>query len=139
MAGDAIHVEGLAELRKTLGQIDKELPKRLRVKLRKVGEKVAADARADVPVKSGRARASIKAGASGNTAYVQGGRKTVAYFGWLEYGGVLKPTGARRNTIKRERKPAGRFLYPAIKRNSEHITREATAAFAETARELGLT
>ena len=42
-----------------------------------------------MPVKSGRARASVKSGVSGNNAYVQSGKKAVPYVGWLDFGGVL--------------------------------------------------
>lgn len=136
--GGAVSVEGLKELRKALGQIDKQLPKNLRVRLKKIGDVVAADARAHMPVKTGRARASVKSGVSGNTAYVQEGKQAVPYVAWLDFGGTLKPTGRRRNTISRPRLPRGRYLYPAIDRNRDRIVTEAVAAFDETARELGL-
>lgn len=136
--GGAVRVEGLAELRRALTQIDKQLPKNLRVRLKKIGDVVAADARSHMPVKSGRARASVKSGASGNSAYVQEGSQQAPYVPWLDYGGVLKPTGHRHNTIRRARVPQGRYLYPSIRRNEGRIAAEAVKAFEETARELGL-
>lgn len=138
MVGEAVRVEGLRELRRSLGQIDKTLQKNLRGRLKKIGDEVAADARQPMPVKTGRAKASVRAGVSGNTAYVQIGKKAVPYAAWLDFGGVLKPTGNRRNTIRRKRIPGGRYLYPAIERNRLNITRQALAAFAETKRDLGL-
>lgn len=138
VSGNAVRVEGLRELRKALGGIDKALPKSLAKKLKAIGEKVAANARGRMPSRSGRARASVKAGTSGNTAHVQGGRKTVPYFGWLEYGGTLKATGGRRNTQHRPRVSKGRYLYPAIDQMRPQIESEAVAAFDEVKRELGL-
>lgn len=134
----AVAVEGLAELRKALGQIDKQLPKDLRKRLKVVADEVADDARRRVPVKTGRARASVKSGVSGNRAYVQEGKAEVAYMGWLDFGGTLKPVGGRKNTIVRARPKGGRFLYPAVAAKKDRIVEGATQAFEDTARQLGL-
>lgn len=134
----AVRVEGLRELRKALGQIDKDLPKQLRKRFKAIGDEVAADARRTMPVDTGKARASVRSGVSGNNAYVQIGKKTVPYAAWLDFGGVLKPTGRRRNRIVRQRRPRGRYLYPAIDRKRDDITAAAVQAFEDTARDLGL-
>jgi hypothetical protein len=134
----AVHVEGLKELRRSLGQIDKQLPKNLRGRLKRVGDKIAARAAQSMPKRTGRAAGSVKAGVSGNTAYVQTGKKTVPYAAWLDFGGTLKPTGGRRNTQVRPRIPGGRYLYPAIEALRPQTEREAREAFDDTARELGL-
>lgn len=138
LGGAQVSVEGLAELRRALGQIDRGLQKNLRGRLKVVGDKVAADARSQVPVKTGKARASVKSGVSGNNAYVQEGSRAAPYARWLDFGGVLKPTGRRRNTIVRPVVRGGRYLYPAIRRNQSMIAVEAARAFEDTARELGL-
>lgn len=135
---DAVSVDGLAELRKSLGQIDKTLPKHLRTRLKAVADEVADVSRSRVPVKTGRARASVKSGVSGNRAYVQEGKATVPYMGWLDFGGTLKPVGRRKNTIVRARPRGGRFLYPVIAQMQPQITAGAEKAFEDTARELGL-
>lgn len=140
MSGNPVGVEGLAELRRALGQIGgAPLQKNLRARFLVVGQEVAADARAHMPEKTGRAKGSVKAGVSGNNAYVQGGRKTVPWYGWLDFGGVLKPVGGRKNTIKRIRIKGGRYLYPAIGRKRNHITAAAEKALEDTGRELGFT
>lgn len=146
MAGNPVGVEGLAELRRALGQIGgRPLQKNLRTKFVKIGQEVAADARGHVPVgpdrknkKGGSARASIKAGVSGNNAYVQGGKAKVPYFGWLDFGGTLKPVGGRHNKIERPKVKGGRYLYPAIGRKRGRITQAAAQALEDTGRELGL-
>jgi hypothetical protein len=137
-SNDAVRVEGLKELRKALGGIDKSLQKTLRGRLKEIGDRVAAWARSKVPVRSGKARSSVKAGVSGNNAYVQGGRASVRYYGWLDYGGTLRPTGRRYGTQHRPKVPEGRYLGAAIKEMRPEIERGAMQAFEETKRELGL-
>lgn len=134
----AVHVEGLKELRRALGQVDKQLPKNLRGRLKRIGDKVADRARQRMPKRSGRAASSVKAGVSGNNAYVQTGKKTVPYAAWLDFGGTLRPSGQRRGLQVRPRIPGGRYLYPAIEQMRPQTEREAREAFEETARELGL-
>lgn len=138
VSGDAVRVEGLRELRRDLGRVDKVLPKKLRGRLKTIGDKVAGIVRGRMPSRSGRARGSVKSGVSGNNAYIQGGRKTVPYFGWLDFGGVLRPTGRRRGTQSRPRLKAGRYIYPAIRQAQPDTQRAAVAAFEETKRDLGL-
>jgi hypothetical protein len=129
-----IHVDGLKELRRDLNKIDKALTKEFRAELVDLGREIADDARADVPVRSGRARDSIKAGMSGNNAYVQGGKKTVPYYAWLDFGGTLRPTGRRFNTQVRDFRKRGRYLYPAIARNRSKVRARAEAAIEKALR-----
>lgn len=133
---NAVRVEGLAELRRALGQLDPALQKKLRTGLLKIAHKVAERARQGVPVRSGRAKASIKASVSGNRAYLQGGKNTVPYFGWLDFGGTLKPVGARRGTQHRPVIQGGRYLYPTIDAMRPQITDEAVDVFVATAHDL---
>lgn len=133
-----VRVDGLKELRRALGRVDPSLQKTLRGRLKTIGDKVAAKTRARMPKRSGRAAGSVKSGVSGNNAYVQGGRKTVPYYGWLDWGGTLKPTGGRRGTQHRPRVAKGRYMYPVIDEMRPEITRDAVKAFEETKRELGL-
>jgi hypothetical protein len=133
-----VHVEGLKELRHALGQVDKQLPKNLRVRLKAIGDRVAAATRAKMPHGTGRAASSVKAGVSGNTAYVQEGKSAVPYVGWLDFGGVLAPSGGRRGTQNRPKVKGGRYLYPTVHEMRPETERQAAEAFDETARELGL-
>lgn len=138
VSGYAVSVEGLAELRRALGKIDGELPKVLRAKLIPIGKRIADRARGMVPVRSGRAAASVRSGVSGNRAYVQGGKASVPYYGWLDYGGTLRPSGGRRNTITRPKIAGGRYLFPAIEAMASQTARAAADAFEDTARQAGL-
>ena len=91
-----------------------------------------------MPEKTGRAKGAVKAGVSGNNAYVQTGSRAVPWGPWLDFGGTLKPTGGRHNTIRRPRVKGGRYLYPAIGRKRQRITEAAAQALEDTGRELGL-
>lgn len=130
-----IQVEGLARLRAGLKQIDPALPKELREKLLPIAVRVADDARGRVPSKSGRAAGSIRGGVSGNNAYVQGGKKSVPYFGWLDFGSRSARSGRSRSVgpwagsgVGPSR---GRFIYPAIDANRAHIEAAAVEAIDE--------
>jgi hypothetical protein len=130
-----VEVIGLKEFRRDLKKIDPELQKSLRAEFVSLGREIADDARKDVPVRTGRARDSIKAGMSGNNAYIQGGKSTVPYYPWLDFGGVLRPTGARTNTQTRDFRKDGRYIYPAIDRARPKIETRAQQAFDTAARQ----
>jgi hypothetical protein len=128
----AVAVDGLKATRRGLNQIDKALTKELGKALKAIGEDVAVDARARVPQRSGRAAKSIRAGSSGNTAYVAGGRKTVRYYGWLDFGTRNPQRGNPRSDGPWKKSgtgpKGGRFIYPAIDANREMIRRRAIGA-----------
>lgn len=133
-----VEVIGMAELQKSLGLIDKTLKREFNKEMRNIGRRVVTQVRAKMPVDSGAARNSIKTGVRNGSAYVQGGKLTVPYYAWLEYGGKLQPTGKRHNLIVRTRKPEGRYLYPTVEEMRPEILESAKAAFEQTKRELGL-
>lgn len=134
-----VQVPGLADFRRDLNNIDPALTKQLRSDLVDIGRVVAADAASKVPSRSGRAGESIKAGASGNNAYVQGGKKTVPYYGWLDFGSRKPVRGNPRSVgpwTKSGRGPKkGRFIYPAIEANRDKIQTKAGAAVDRAANE----
>lgn len=134
MASGAVSVDGLKEFRAGLKRLDAELPKELRQEFLAIGRRVADDARGHVPRRTGRAAASIKAGVSGNNAYVQGGKKRVPYYGWLDFGGQVpsKKSGKTARTV-RPRLKEGRYLYPAIRRRRRDIVESAAAAIETVA------
>lgn len=115
MADDCVyaHITGLRELRRDLISADKRYGPEIRKVLKATAEIVASDARADVPVLTGKARKSLKAGTSGPNAVIKGGQKTVPYYGWLDFGGTIQPKGVK---ITRDKLKRGRYIYPAIAR-----------------------
>lgn len=115
MAKDGVyaHVDGLRELRRDLVSADKRYGPEIRKVLKATAEIVASDARSGVPVLTGRAKKSIKPGTSGPNAIIKGGQKTVPYYGWLDFGGSIRPKGTE---ISRQKLKLGRYIYPAIAR-----------------------
>jgi hypothetical protein len=132
-----IQIPGLAQFRRDLKSIDEGLTKELRDELLKIGKEIAGEAQALVPQRSGFAAGSIKAGVSGNNAYVAGGKKSVPYYGWLDFGSRAPVRGNPRSVgpwAKSGRGPKrGRFIYPTIERNKPEIERKAQAAFDKAA------
>lgn len=137
MISAGIQIEGLAAFRRDLKKIDDELPKELRQEMLDIGREIARETQIRVPIKSGKAAASIRAGVSGNNAYVQGGNRITPYYGWLDFGGREPVKGrSRRVGPWKGSGPGpqgGRFLYPTIRRNRAEIEEKAQAAFDKTA------
>lgn len=133
MTLSGVRVEGLREFRRDLRRMDKALPVALRGELLKIGHKVAERAQSKMPVVTGRARGSVRAGVSGTNAYVAIGKKSVPYAAWLDFGGTLRPTGHRRNTIRRQPLRMGRYLYPAVEEMRPEVEVAAREAFASVA------
>lgn len=115
MANDGVYtrIVGLREVRRELNSADKRYGKQIKTVLKNTAEIVASDARMNVPVLTGRAKKSIKAGTSGAAAVIRGGTKSVPYYGWLDFGGTIRPKGT---AIIRPVLKFGRYIYPAIKR-----------------------
>lgn len=132
MADAGIRVEGLKELRKSIAKLP-EVKAGLRQDFLDIGKKIASDAAAQVPKVSGRAAGSLRAGVSGNNAYVAGGKANVPYFGWLDFGSRNPKSGQARSVgpwAKSGKGPkGGRFIYPAIARNEKEIKKAALKAF----------
>lgn len=69
---------------------------------------IATRARRLVPSRTGRMRGSIRVDLGGGAAIVTGGGSRARYFGWVDYGGLL-----RKQNIRRPYRSGGRYLYPA--------------------------
>lgn len=132
MANAGIQVEGLKELRRSIARLP-EVKNGLRQDFLEIGKKIAKDAAAAVPEESGRAKGSLRAGVSGNNAYIAGGKQSVPYFGWLDFGS-RNPVSGRARTVGPWKKSGkgpkkGRFIYPAIAKNEKEIKKAALKAF----------
>jgi hypothetical protein len=135
-----VNVSGLAEVRRDLRRLgDAEELKEVRDALKHGAEIVAADARRRVGG-TGRTAASIRGTAGGNKAYVVGGKASVPYYGWLDFGSRKAKTGQPRSvgpwagTGKGPLK--GRFIYPAIGAKSDEVARFVGQAIDRVARRM---
>lgn len=144
MTRQRVTVEGLATVRRQLNELGNvEARSELRDGLKAAAEIVAADARNRVPEgKTGRARASVRATAGGNRAFVRGGRSTVPYYGWLDFGSRTPKTGRPRKVgpwAETGRGPrGGRFIYPALDATRDDVVAKVDAAMSTAVRALGL-
>jgi hypothetical protein len=161
-----IHASGIRELQKGLKEFAPEIAKELRGEFLAVAKTVAEDAKSQVPVsgrtveryvrttKSGRAdrrykggtttsggggaRGSIRAGTGVSGPFVAGGKKTVPYYGWLDFGSRNPIRGRPRSVGPWKGSGAGpskgRFIYPAIDRNRDELQRRVTDAVEKAKR-----
>jgi hypothetical protein len=133
-----ITVEGVADLNRSLRRADPEMQKALRRSFRGLAVKARDRIRSIVPARSGRARSSVRASATGKSAYVAAGKAAVPYVGWLDFGGTLQPSGKRRGTQVRPVVARGRYLYPTLDRLRPEMIRDAQAAIRHALARAGI-
>lgn len=117
MAAKTIHVRGLKEVRKALRDVDKTLGPELRKGLNEVADIVLDTARPLVPTRSGKARASLKAGSTETAVQIKAGGTKAPYWSWLDFGGKV----GRKKSVKRRFIAEGRFIYPTLRKRRDDI------------------
>jgi hypothetical protein len=130
----AVRVEGLRTFTRALKDVDRELPKAVRLANNRVATIVVDAARPEVPVKSGRAKATLKAKSTRTAVRVQAGSKRVPYYGWLDFGGK---TGIDRS-VSRPFYTAGRYIYPSYSANGDQVVGVMVEEYSAIARDAGL-
>lgn len=130
----AIAVEGMKDLQAALKAMDGESQKEIRVALNRVAETVVAGAARRVPVRSGRARASLKAASSQRETRVGAGGRKAPYYGWLDFGGRI----GRDKSQRRPFVAGGRYIWPAVAANREALARAVDEQLKSLARSKGL-
>lgn len=129
--------EALANFRKAMRKIEPELNKALRSELLVIANRIADDARSRVPSRTGTARSSIRGGVSGNKVYIQGGKNTVPYYAWLDFGSRTPVKGNARSvgpwSDSKAGPKKGRYIYPAIDDNREEALVQVVRALDEIA------
>ena len=142
MPSGIVRVEGLREVDKALRDMGDGIDKEFRGEAKGIADVVARDARGEVPKDSGAAASSIKAGATAKGAYVSGGKKSVPYYGWLDFGSRSPLSGRPRSLGPWKgsgKGPAkGRFIYPALDRNRATIERRTLKAVKVARKRAGL-
>jgi hypothetical protein len=131
---DVVKIEGLRELQKALKKAEGMAPTEIRLALNEAAEFVAEKARVNVPKRSGRASASIKAQSSQRLARVKAGGAKVPYYGWLDFGGSV----GRNNSVKRPFLKDGRYIYPAFYSNKDEVQAKLVTAIDALLRKAGL-
>lgn len=135
-----IEIEHLRELQAALKAADGESQKQIRVVFNQAADVVAGGARRRLPVRSGRARGSIKPLSQQRLAKVVAGSGRVPYYGFLDFGnapGRGRGVG-RGDTHPRRFVPGGRYLYPSWDANRRSILDAMAAGIVAVAETAGL-
>lgn len=127
--GDVVQIHGLNEFRRALNRVDRQLGRQIGQVNKRLGERVAVNARAryarHYSVRRGRVPRSIRASASQTKMQVKIGRKTVPYALGQEFGSdrfrQFRPWTGKGPGGKGSH---GRFFYPAIREETEGIRRD---------------
>lgn len=129
---DAIRITGLNEFVRGLKRINSDIPKILRVAFNEAGGTIVTEARAGVPSKTGRARASVRAQSTQKAFRITGGSKKVPYYPWLDFGGST-PRGGRRPFLK-----DGRYIYASYFKHRDELGGLLEKALIDAARAAGV-
>lgn len=131
-----IGVEGLAELRRALRRVgDKVATRELGQAGKTAAGIVAERARSKVPVQTGRARDSVRAVVAQGGGAIKGGRASVPYYAWLDFGGRV----GRNRSVERPFIRRGRYIYPALDERMDDVIDTYEKLVAAVFRDAGLT
>lgn len=132
--GYRVEVEGLADFRRSLRSVGSDATKALRIALNSVADLIIGEARKDIPKRSGKAAASLKAASSGATIRIRVGGKKAPYYPWLDFGGK---TGRDKSVVRRFYSE-GRYLYPTLRKESDRFDERLETALQGVAADAGL-
>lgn len=132
--GLAIEVEGLRELRAALKSLDAKLPREVGQAGKKAADVLAPYIRAKVPVRSGRARGSVRAVVSQGGGGVKFGGAKTSYAPWLEFGGRV----GKADSVVRKFVPSGRYMYPTLAARRDEVLEEYLRAVRQLIKDVGL-
>lgn len=131
---EPIRIDGLAQFVRSLKNADADLPKMVRLVNNAAVQIVVDDAQPKIPVKTGRARKSIKASSTRGQARIKAGSRQAPYYPWLDFGGRV----GRRHSVLRPFRKSGRYLWKSFADNREEIERELVKGLEQLARDAGL-
>lgn len=134
MTRPTIHIDGLREFQRGLKELDRDLPKALRIALNAAADVVVTEAKPRVPARSGRARGTVKARSTRTLSRVVGGGNRAPYYPWLDFGGrVGKSRSVRRPFLK-----DGRYIYKAFFANRGRYEEVLEESLVDVARRAGI-
>lgn len=130
-----IRVGGLSQLSRSLRKVDTEAPKQLRIAFNEAADLLVQYTAPKIPVRSGRAKRSLKARSTRTSARVSVGGRNARYFPWLDFGGQgrIKGRPTRREFIKE-----GRYVYPTLRQIRPKIEQALQDGISEVIRNVGL-
>lgn len=131
--GITVKIEGMRELQAHLREMDRNLPKQIRLTLNGVATLVAETAASRVPRRTGRAAASIRPASQQRYAIVAGGGARAPYLPWLDFGGRV----GRNHAVKRPFLRTGRYIFASVRDRRAMIREEVAKGLERLARESG--
>jgi hypothetical protein len=129
-----LHVEGLAQVQRSLRQIGPAAAKGLRLALNEAAELLIDRVRPKIPSRTGAARRSLKARSSQKAVRIAVGGRRAPWYPWLDFGGR---TGPGRSVV-RPYIADGRYLYPGLRANRAEIQQLIVQRLREVAEDAGL-
>lgn len=129
-----IAVTGMKELQRALKDMDGESQKEIRVALNTVAATVVQGAARRVPVRTGKARSSLKAMSSQTETRIKAGGRKAEYYGWLDFGGRV----GRKKSVARPVLRQGRYIWPTVAANRANLATAVQKALVDLARSKGL-
>jgi hypothetical protein len=134
MSKTVLAVAGLADMRRGLKGMDKDLPKAMRLVLNGVAEVVVDAAKPKIPSKTGAARGSLKAASSQTESRISAGGRRAPYYPWLDFGGsVGRKKGTHRKFLK-----SGRYIYPTVADKQKEIQAAMSKGIVKLAKDNGI-
>lgn len=133
-SGSRIEISGIKEFQRALRKMDADLPKQLRIALNQASQLVIDKARPGIPRRTGAAANSLKVRSSQREARIAAGGRKAPYYPWLDFGGKV----GRGKSVERAFFKEGRYIYPALRKNREEITRVMMTAITDLAQGAGL-
>jgi len=134
MSRITVDVQGLREFQRGLREIDKNLPKTLRLALNEAANLLIDQTRPLIPRRSGAAAASLKPRSTQRTVRIAVGGKRAPYYPWLDFGGTTGRGGGARRPFYKE----GRYLYPTLRKNRDEFTKIMEKAIVAVAKDAGI-
>lgn len=131
----SIEIGGLREFQKALREMDRGLPKQIRVVLNEAADLIIDYARPKIPRKTGAAAASLKARSNQRTAGIAVGGRRAPYYPWLDFGGQGRRKG---RPASREFKRGGRYVYPGLEAKRKEVTDLMSEGLAQLAKDNGV-
>lgn len=129
-----IEVTGLREFQRELRKMDSDLPKQVRIALNQASQLVIDKATPLIPRRTGRAANSLKVRSSQREARIAAGGKRAPYYPWLDFGGKV----GKRKSVDRPFYKEGRYIYPTLRKNREHVIEIMQTALSDLARDSGV-
>jgi hypothetical protein len=131
---DPIKIDGLAEFRRNLKTLDRELPKALRLAFNEAADIVVKDAVPGIPRRTGRAAKTVKARSTQTMSRVSGGSARVPYYPWLDFGGRV----GRNKSVSRPFLKEGRYIYASYFRNRSRYVEVLEKSLVQVAAQAGV-